>query len=124
MITHLKDYKYYDDLYDKITVEVGRREGGVLMKARDQFYEKANTAEDELNKMEFWWNRIYWWLVEIPFLLPRWEDKASTIRDWMARDRAKDQQVEGARLQAEPECEHCHRPGLRLVDKYLIDTLI
>lgn len=120
MIAHLKDYKYYEDLYDKITVEVGRREGGALVKARDQFYEKTNIAEDEFNKMEFWWNRIYWWLVEIPFLLPRWEDKASTIREWMARDRAKDQQVEEARLQAEPECEHCHRPGLRLVDKYLM----
>lgn len=67
MITHLKDRKYYEDLYDKITVDIGRREAGNLLRAREEFLSKAKiTDQEELNKMDFWWEQPYWWLVELP----------------------------------------------------------
>lgn len=121
MITHLKDLKYYEDLYDKITVDIGRREAGSLLRAREEFLRKAKiTDQEELNKMDFWWERLYWWLVELPYLLPRWEEKDATIRSWMARDRALDERLASARPQTEPTCSNCGKQGLRLVAKDLL----
>lgn len=48
IITHLKDRKYYEGLHDKITVDIGRREVGRLLRAREKFYSKAKIAEKGL----------------------------------------------------------------------------
>ena len=121
MITYLKDHKYYEDLYDKMTVDIGRREAGSLLRARDEFYQKVKiTDQEEIKKMEFWWDRMYWWLVEIPYLLPRWEEKDAAIRSWMAEDRASDERLAAARPRVEPTCSYCSRQGLRLVTKNLL----
>jgi predicted RNA-binding Zn-ribbon protein involved in translation (DUF1610 family) len=121
MITHLKDRTHYEDLYDKITVDIGRREAGSLLRAREEFLGKAKiTDQDELSKMDFWWERLYWWLVELPYLLPRWEEKDATIRSWMSRDRALDERLASARPRTEPTCSSCGKQGLRLVTKDLL----
>lgn len=121
MITHLKDRTHYEDLYDKITVDIGRREAGSLLRAREEFLDKAKiTDQDELSKMDFWWERLYWWLVELPYLLPRWEEKDATIRSWMSRDRALDERLASARPRTEPTCSSCGKQGLRLVTKDLL----
>jgi len=122
VITHLKDRKYYEDLYDKITVDIGRREAGSLLRARDEFYTKAKlTDPEEIKKMEFWWDRLYRWLVELPYLLPRWEEKDSTISSWVSRDRALDERLASARPRTEPTCFNCSKRGLRLVTKNLLN---
>ena len=121
MITHLKDRKHYEDLYDKITVDIGRCEAGSLLRAREEFLSKAKiTDQEELNKMDFWWERLYWWLVELPYLLPRWEEKDSTIRSWMSRDRTLDERLASARPRDEPVCSNCGERGLQLVTKELL----
>lgn len=121
MITHLKDRKYYEDLYDKITVDIGRREAGSLLRAREEFYNKAKISDqEEIKTMEFWWDRLYWWLVELPYLLPRWEEKDATISSWMARDRSLDERLVSARPRTEPTCSSCGKQGLRLVTKELL----
>ncbi|MGD8373947.1 MAG: hypothetical protein PVI21_03765 [Candidatus Woesebacteria bacterium] len=118
MIIHLKGRKHYEDLYDKITVDIGRREAGCLLQSRDQLYKKIKTDnKDDVNVMEFWWERFYWWLVELPYLLPRWEEREQTIKSWMADDRALDERLAAARPCVEPVCEHCNGSGLRLTDK-------
>lgn len=121
MITHLKDRNYYEDLYDKITVNIGCRETGSLLRAREEFLAKAKiTDQEELNKMDFWWERLYWWLVELPYLLPRWGEKGATISSWMAQDRMLDERLASARPHTEPICSNCGKQGLRLVTKDLL----
>ena len=118
MITHLKDRQYYDDLYDKITVDIGREEGQKLLTVRSQILK--TTEEKDLYATEFWFERLYWWLIEIPYLLPRWEEKQSTIDSWMRRDRELDERLTNARPRVEPICSNCRRQGLRLVTKHLL----
>jgi predicted RNA-binding Zn-ribbon protein involved in translation (DUF1610 family) len=63
---------------------------------------------------------MYWWLVELPFLLPRWENKEVAIESWMTRDRALDKRLANARPRGEPICSFCGQLGLRLVTKELL----
>lgn len=121
MITYLKDRKYYEDLYDKGTIKIGRREAGSFVKARELFYEKAKIEDKaEIKKMEFWFDRLYWWLVELPFLLPRWEEKETTITSWMSRDQVLDERLTAARPHIEHACSHCGKQGLKLKTKDLL----
>lgn len=121
MITYLKERQYYDDLYDKTTVDIGRAEGEKLLAARGEFFKKAKISEEkDVNVADFWWERIYWWLIEIPYLLPRWEEKQSTIESWMRRDRELDERLANARPGLEPICSNCGKQGLRLVTKHLL----
>ncbi|MEK7153534.1 MAG: hypothetical protein AAB834_06295, partial [Patescibacteria group bacterium] len=69
---------------------------------------------------DFWWERLYWWLLELPYLLPRWEERQSTIDSWMRRDRELDERLANAKPWMEPICSHCTKQGLRLVSKYLM----
>lgn len=118
MITHLRDRQYYDDLYDKITVDIGREEGQKLLAVRSQILK--TTEEKDMYATEFWFERLYWWLIEIPYLLPRWEEKQSTIDPWMRRDKELDERLASAKPRTEPTCSHCGSHGLRLVNKHLL----
>jgi predicted RNA-binding Zn-ribbon protein involved in translation (DUF1610 family) len=119
MITHLKDRKYYEDLYDKITVDIGREEGQKLLAVRSQILK--TTEEKDMYATEFWFERLYWWLIEIPYLLPRWEERQPTIDSWMRSDREKDERLANARPRTEPVCSNCgKRQGLRLTMKHLL----
>ena len=53
-------------------------------------------------------------------LLDRYEKRDSKIQEWIARDRAKDEQISSARLAEEPSCHHCGKQGLRIIDKSLM----
>jgi hypothetical protein len=121
VITHLKDRKYYEDLYDKITVKEALIEADAFLRAREQFYEKAQiTDKKKLGAMEFWWERLYWWLVELPILLPRWENRDATINEWMRDDKRLDERLENTKPYIEPTCTNCGKQGLRLVSKQLL----
>ncbi len=119
MMKYLKDRKYYEDLYDRGTIAIGWREGGALRDAREEFYAKV-TNPNRPDVLEFWWERIYWWLVELPFLLPRWEGRESGINALMADDRLLDERLENARPHIEPTCTSCSGRGLRLILKELL----
>ena len=116
MITYLKDREVYEDRYDRETVEIGRREGTMLGSA---FLETIDKWEDQ-NIAHFWENRLYWWLFEIPYLLPRWEEREQTIESWMFEDKRLDKRLEEARPRMEPRCSSCKGHGLRLVNKLLM----
>lgn len=119
MITHLKDHRYYEDCYDKVTVDEGRRNVQMYRDIRDRFFEKSKDEDPDSYLWTFWFSRLVSLLVEMP-AAERWEKREQTITEWMNTDKAKDHQIEIARLGLEPACEHCGAIGLRLIDKYLM----
>lgn len=120
MYTHLKDRQYYEDIYDRHTVEWARRDTVYYDNFHDEM--KRNLPKGEkLDKPgnAFALNLFYMQVVGND-LLRRYEEREGSITEWMARDSAKDEQIAEARLSSEPTCRHCDKQGLRLIDKILI----
>ena len=120
MYTHLKEHKYYEDLYDKFTIEDARR-GMVYY---DDFYTEFEGKLPKGEKLDkpgnaFLLNVFYMETVGNE-LLDRYEKRDTKIIEWMARDEAKDEQIADARLTEEPYCHHCSKQGLRITDKSLM----
>lgn len=117
----LRAIEYYEDRYDHATVSIGKDAAAVLVRARDEFYKKAKLKnKHELDVLEFWWVRIYWWFVELPVLLERYESKDATINAWMEHDRELDERLTNSRPTFEPTCSYCGKQGLRLALKELL----
>jgi len=115
-----KPHQYYEDLYDKLTVEDARRG----MKYYDDFYAKFEKKLPKDDKMDrpgnaFVLNVFYMQTIGND-LLDRYEKREERISEWIARDEAKDEQVATARLTEEPYCQHCSKKGLRITDKSLM----
>lgn len=120
MFTHLKERRYYEDLYDKLTVESARRS----IKYYYDFYEDFEKKLPKDEKIDrpgnvFVLNVFYMQTVGNE-LLERYEKRDEHIREWMERDEAKDEQIASARLTEEPYCHHCGKHGLRIKDKSLM----
>lgn len=120
MYTHLQERKFYEDIYDKHTVESGRRG----MVHYEKFYTeleaklpKDDTIDRPGNAILL--NAFYMQTVGLE-LLERYENREQYISDWMAKDEAKDDQIASARLNEEPYCQHCSKQGLRIIDKSLM----
>ena len=118
--THLKDRQYYEDLYDRLTVEDARRG----MAYYDNFYaefEKKLPKNDTIDRPgnALLLNVFYMQTVGND-LLDRYEKREQRIGEWMARDEAKDEKIASARLSEEPICHHCGKQGLRITDKSLM----
>jgi len=120
MYTHLRSQKEYEDRYDLITIEQGRRDMEWFWKAQDKFLEKVkvNGKDPKPKATEYWWSLLCYWLVELP-LGKRWEERDQTIRDWKLEDEAKDLKLVNARPKTEPVCYHCGKTGLRITGKIL-----
>lgn len=120
MYTHLKQRQYYEDLYDKFTVEAARRGMVHYDKFLSDFEAKLPKGE-KLDKPgnAFVINVFYMETVGND-LLRRYENRDSTINEWIARDEAMDEQIASARLSEEPYCHHCGKRGLRIIDKSLM----
>lgn len=120
MYTHLKDLQHYEDIYDRHTVEWARRD----IVYYDNFHDEIKRNLPKGEKLDkpgnaFALNLFYMQVVGND-LLRRYEERENGITEWMARDRAKDEQIATARLTSEPVCRHCGKQGLRLTDKMLI----
>lgn len=118
MIVHLKERKYYEDLYDRLTVEWGRRNTETFNELYDKFFEIMPDEPRNSHRAVLHLNLIYMIFVGNE-LLDRYDKRDGDILKMMARDKAKDQQVADARLSDEPHCQHCQATGLRLTDKML-----
>jgi len=117
---HLKDRQFYEDIYDRHTVEDARRG----MVHYEKFYAdleaklpKDDTIDRPGNAILL--NAFYMQAVGLD-LLHRYEKREQHINDWMAKDEAKDDQITTARLTEEPYCHHCGKQGLRIIDKSLM----
>ena len=93
---HLKSEIYYSDLYDRMTVEEARRFIGRGI-SEDYHEDKAKAEKNQIKiKKDFIVN------VVTPTALyfmkgERYLEKEKTIREWMERDKVKDQLLESAR---------------------------
>lgn len=120
MYVHLKERQYYEDIYDRHTVEDARRD----IVYYDKFYielesklDKDDTIDRPGNTVIL--NAFYMQAVGLE-LLHRYENREQYINEWMAKDQAKDDQIAAARLTEEPYCQHCSKKGLRIIDKSLM----
>lgn len=120
MYIHLKQRQYYEDLYDRHTVEDARRGTGYYDDLYTDFEKKLPKGE-KLDKPgnAFLLNVFYMETVGNK-LIRRYEQREETINEWMAQDEAKDDQITTARLTEEPYCQHCGKQGLRIIDKSLM----
>jgi len=118
--THLKDRKFYEDIYDRHTVESARQD----IMQYEKFYVDFEKKIPKDDKIERPGNavvlNIFYMQVVGNELLHRYETRNQYITDWMAKDQAKDEQISGARLTEEPYCRHCGKQGLRITDKSLM----
>ena len=120
MYTHLKERQYYEDIYDKITIEDARRG----MKSYDKFYiqfEKKLPKDDTIDRPgnALILNLFYMQTIGNN-LIRRYKNREKHISDWMNRDEEKDETISNARLKEEPYCHHCGKKGLRIKDKSLM----
>ncbi len=91
-MTHLKEEVYYNDLYDSITVECCRSiEDSILNKDLSEYKVDGATEKDKKHaKYVVHQLMLYYEAGE------RYLQKAETIREWMERDRLKDEKLETA----------------------------
>lgn len=111
---HLKDDIYYGELYDRFTIEKCRRleESGIKedfakINSDDITGKKKPSKEDIKKRLQVF--------VVIPTALyflkgERYRDKAGTIQQWMARDRAKDERENNAVEPRGVRCLNCSSP--------------
>ncbi len=118
--THLKDRQFYQDIYDRHTVEDARR-GMVHYEKFHADFEKKLPKDDKFDRPgnALVLNVFYMQTVGNG-LLDRYENREQYINEWMAIDEAKDNQIAAARLTEEPVCHHCGKQGLRITDKSLM----
>lgn len=118
--TRLKSRSYYEDLYDRHTVESARRD----IVYYEEFHQKLEHNLPKEDKIERPGNalllNVFYMEVLGNELLDRYNNRETRINEWMARDEAKDTQVATARLTEEPYCQHCSKQGLRIIDKSLM----
>ncbi len=113
--TNLKDRQYYEDLYDRLTVDFGRRNITYYDKFLEKFSEKDLSHPGNVGLVNMFYLQVLGY-----DLIRRYEERENKIASWIARDRAEDEQISLARLSKEPSCEHCGKKGLRIIDKSLM----
>ena len=120
MITHTKPREYYEDRYDRLTVESARRD----IVYYDKFYEEFESKLPHDDKIDRPGNaillNIFYMQVIGDELVRRYQERNSSIIEMIARDEARDAQISEARLSEEPLCRHCNAQGLRIIDKSLM----
>jgi len=117
MFQYLHDRGFYEDLYDRLTVEEACRG----MVHYDKFlveFEQKLPKDDKIERPgnAFAINVFYMYTVGNE-LLRRYEMREQHITELMDRDKAKDDLISAARLSDEPTCQHCGEQGLRITDK-------
>ena len=117
---HLKDRQYYEDFYDRLTVESGRRGIAYYYNFYAKF-ERKLPKDDKISRPgnAFVLNVFYMHTVGDE-MLERYEKRDKQIEEWMEHDRASDERIAMARLAKEPACRHCSKQGLRIIDKCLM----
>ena len=120
MYTYLKERQFYEDSYDRSTVETGRRH----IVYYDDFYDEFEKKLPKDDKIDRPGNAIllnvFYMQVIGDELIERYRERDATIERRMSDDDAKDDQIASARLTEEPYCHHCSKLGLRIIDKSLM----
>lgn len=120
MYQHVRDQQFYEDMYDRLTVEWGRRDLKYFLEFRKGWFEIMPDEKEDSFRSVFHLNWIYMMMCGND-LVDRYYKRDETIAGWIAKDEAKDQQIADARLKSEPVCQHCGKQGLRITDKSLMN---
>lgn len=115
---HLKDRQYYEDRYDRITVDIGRENTKFYQKMHNEFFKIMPDEPENSHRAVIHLNLIYVLFVGND-LLRRYDDREKEVNSMMAKDEAKDKLLINARLEKEPACQYCRAVGLRITDKIL-----
>src|SRR5215216_1546204 len=99
MYIHLKERQFYEDIYDRHTVEEGRRNQASFEKVYDDFFKKFPDVDSKHHGVILHMN-IFYMAFTGNNLLDRYDKREEYIHDWMAKDEAKDQRIASARLGA------------------------
>jgi predicted Zn-ribbon and HTH transcriptional regulator len=130
MYIHLKPREHYEDIYDKHTVEHCRN-----MKAydTDQGLTDADFEKDHLKALspeqlreiqeklikKGWLDTVVKEMAVYMYAAERYNNRASTIDDWMNDDKTKDHVLTNTDIPAAAHCRKCSGRDLRLIDKHL-----
>ncbi|MEX0748872.1 MAG: hypothetical protein WD467_02765 [Candidatus Saccharimonadales bacterium] len=117
---HPKKFKEYEDRYDRITVDFARRDFKYFLQFRDEWFKIMPDEKPDSFRSTFHLNWIYMMVVGNA-LVDRYYKRDETIAKWIAEDEAKDLQISSSRLSVEPNCQHCGKQGLRIIDKTLMN---
>lgn len=111
---HLNQRAYYEDIYDHVTVEMGRKKQRMFDEIYEKFFEIMPDEPRNSHRAVLHLNLIYSVMVAND-LLDRYDGREAALNEMIA----KDDLVTGARLSEEPLCKHCGKTGLRTTDKML-----
>jgi predicted RNA-binding Zn-ribbon protein involved in translation (DUF1610 family) len=126
MHTYLKDKKYYEKLYDDITIDICRIKEKVINDAYESLISKGllkleGEDKDKDPAIELLKIRNLNYYFEVEWTAgDRWQKRTVEIQKMIDTDIAKDQKLANARLLKEPICMHCQKTGLRIVSKDLM----
>lgn len=118
--TNLQDRKYYEDMYDRLTVKEARRGMVYYYDFYEKFIKKLPKGEKIDKPGNAFILNVFYMQAVGNELLDRYEEREEHINKCMDRDREKDDQISEARLTEEPYCQHCGKQGLRIIDKSLM----
>jgi hypothetical protein len=93
---HLKDEIYYNDLYDRLTVDRCRRLEKNSLQASDETLKSKDLDQAKIGEIREEWGKAVTNLMMYFVSGEEYLKKEPTIRKWMERDKAKDQQVADA----------------------------
>ncbi len=117
---HLKDYIYYDELYDKFTIEKCQRWENMKYPVD---ISKLKSKEKKLEKIKEACSRNMVIPVALHFIKAECAAKKSeTIREWMERDRAKDEKLANAREPQGIRCLSCSSLLKNCISRDLMDN--
>lgn len=124
-MSSIKPRQYYEDIYDRTTVNLCRDEEEILRGLYKKGLEdevskltgkKKQDAHESLNRAL---NALHYIHVEM-LAGDRWEHREAGIKELMDEAESEAGQIEQARLTKEPVCTHCGKTGLRIISKDLM----
>jgi predicted Zn-ribbon and HTH transcriptional regulator len=122
MITYLKPREYYEDIYDRGTVEQCRFLHHHKLKVTDKDIEEAKLTPQEnvkIQEVKGLWIDVVQEMAAFFAAAERFNKKDSAIEKMMADDSTKDHILTNAQLPSNARCRKCMSRDLRTVSKDL-----
>jgi predicted RNA-binding Zn-ribbon protein involved in translation (DUF1610 family) len=105
-VTYLDDRSIYEERYDKTTVAICRDREEMVHKLLGERPPLNSHGEAEADSGYYQYSLMYFHFVE-QVAGERWQEREDTIRDWIARDEAKDLRLANATPATVPYCRSC-----------------
>lgn len=98
---HLQERDHYEDMYDRVTVSLCRRQ-------RDFYTNYSAKGLKKIQKKAIMMVGGVWWeIAKIYITLERYDDREKTINEWMEDDRRRDELEATAQPPANIQCNTC-----------------